>query len=207
MLHLVFLSVLQGCVLILPFYLQPWFYPVLKYCFTAICFTCFIFVNSVIVSSNISCNNLSWDFIVMYVWYFVCWNSISVLGAIWPSLSPCTVINPILLTYWNPMTLMAASKTRVIWNRGSLLREIGPASSGWETATIIPTRGSRHAPLIHGAAWRRAQSRTHEMIARALCARPAITMVCSRKTAWVGAVMGDLHLFKGLCHCTDNSGL
>ena len=23
-----------------------------------------------IVSSNISCNDLSWDFIIMYVWYF-----------------------------------------------------------------------------------------------------------------------------------------
>ena len=30
--------------------------------------------------------------------YFVSWNSISVYGAIWPSMSPCTVINPILLT-------------------------------------------------------------------------------------------------------------
>ena len=81
------------------FIIQPWFYPVVKYCFDAICFTSFIFVNGVIVSSNISCNDLSWNFIVMYVWYFVSWNSISVYGAIWPSLSPGTVINPILLTY------------------------------------------------------------------------------------------------------------
>ena len=78
---------------------QPWFYPVVKYCFNAIYFTRFIFVNSVIVSSIISCNDLYQDFIIMYVWYFVSRNSISVLGAIWPSLSPCTVINPILLTY------------------------------------------------------------------------------------------------------------
>ena len=85
--------------------MQPWFYPVVKYCFNAICFTRFIFVNSVIVSSNISCNDLSWNFIVMYVWYFVSWNSISVQGAIWPSLSPCTVINPILLTYLLPLIL------------------------------------------------------------------------------------------------------
>ena len=81
------------------FIIQPWFYPVVKYCFNAIYFTPFIFVNSVIVSSNISCNDLPWDFIVIYVWYFVGWNSICVLGAIWPSLSPCTVINPILLAY------------------------------------------------------------------------------------------------------------
>ena len=71
----------------------------MKYCFNAIYFTGFIFVNSVVVSSIISCNNLYQDFIIMYVWYFVSRNSISVLGAIWPSLSPCTVINPILLTY------------------------------------------------------------------------------------------------------------
>ena len=79
--------------------MQPWFYPVVKYCFNAICFTRFIFVNSVIVSSIISCNDLYQDFIIINVWYFVSRNSISVLGAIWPSLSPCTVINPILLTY------------------------------------------------------------------------------------------------------------
>ena len=82
--------------------MQPWFYPVVKYCFNAICFTRFIFVNSVIVSSIISCNDLYQDFIIMYVWYFVSRNSISVLGAIWPSLSPYTVINPILLTYSCP---------------------------------------------------------------------------------------------------------
>ena len=81
------------------FIMQPWFYPVVKYCFNAICFTRSIFVNSVIVSSIISCNDLYQDFIIMSVWYFVSRNSISVLGAIWPSLSPCTVINPILLTY------------------------------------------------------------------------------------------------------------
>ena len=81
------------------FIMQPWFYPVVKYCFNAICFTRFIFVNSVIVSSIISCNDLYQDFSIMYIWYFVSRNSISVLGAIWPSLSPCTVINPILLTY------------------------------------------------------------------------------------------------------------
>ena len=81
------------------FIVQPWFYPVVKYCFNAICFTRFIFVNSVIVSSYISCNDLSWDFIVMYVWCFVGWNSISASGAILPSLSPCIVVNPILLTY------------------------------------------------------------------------------------------------------------
>ena len=79
------------------FIIQPWFYHVVKYCFNAIYFTSFIFVNSIIVSSNISCNDLSWDFIVIYVWYFVNWNSISVQGAIWSSLSPCTVIKPILL--------------------------------------------------------------------------------------------------------------
>ena len=77
-LRLIFLSVLQGCVFILPFIIQPWFYPVVKYCFNAICSTRFIFVNSVIVSSNISCNDLSWDFIIMHVWYFVSWNSIFV---------------------------------------------------------------------------------------------------------------------------------
>ena len=81
------------------FIMQPWFYSVVKYCFNAICFTRFIFVNSVMVSSIISCNDLYQDFIIMYIWYFVSRNSISVLGAIWPSLSPCTVINPILLTY------------------------------------------------------------------------------------------------------------
>ena len=81
------------------FIIQPCFYPVVKYCFNAMCFTRFIFVNSVIVSSIISCNDLYQDFNIMYIWYFVSYNSISVLGAIWPSLSPCTVINPILLTY------------------------------------------------------------------------------------------------------------
>ena len=66
------LSVLQGCIfLFCLFDIQPWFYPVVKYCFNAIYFTRFIFVNIVIVSSNISCNDLSWDFILMYVWYFV----------------------------------------------------------------------------------------------------------------------------------------
>ena len=87
------------------FIMQPWFYPVVKYCFNAICFTRFIFVNSVIVSLIISCNDLYQDFIIMYVWYFVSRNSISVLGAIWPSLSPCTVINPMLLTYLPPHRL------------------------------------------------------------------------------------------------------
>ena len=81
------------------FIVQPWFYPVVKYCFDAICFTRFIFVNSVIVSSYISCNDLSWDIIVMYVWCFVSWNSLSASGAILPSLSPCTVVNLILPTY------------------------------------------------------------------------------------------------------------
>ena len=47
------------------FIIQPWFYPVVKYCFNATCFIRFIFVNSVIVSSNISCNDLTWDFIIM----------------------------------------------------------------------------------------------------------------------------------------------
>ena len=93
------LSVLQGCIfLFCLFIIQPWFYTVVKYCCNAIYFTRFIFVNSVIVSSIISCNDLYQDFIIMYVWYFVSRNSISVLSAIWPSLSPCTVINPILLT-------------------------------------------------------------------------------------------------------------
>ena len=64
------LSVLRGC-FYSAFLLYNLDYPVVKYCFNAICFTPFIFVNSVIVSSNISCNDLSWDFIVMYVWYFV----------------------------------------------------------------------------------------------------------------------------------------
>ena len=97
------LSVLQGCIfLFCLFIIQPWFYPVVKYCFNAIYFTRFIFVNSVIVSSIISCNDLYQDFIIMYVWYFVNRNSISLLGAIWPSLIPCTVINPILLTYLLP---------------------------------------------------------------------------------------------------------
>ena len=95
------LSVLQGCILFCLFIIQPWFYPGVKY-FNAICFMCFIFVNSVIVSSIITCNDLYQNFIIMYVWYFVSRNSISVLGAIWPSLSPCTVINPILLTYSYP---------------------------------------------------------------------------------------------------------
>ena len=68
------LSVLQGCIF---FYSAFLIYNLdftlffVKYCFIAICFTRFIFVNSVIVSSNISCNDLSWDFIVIYVWYFV----------------------------------------------------------------------------------------------------------------------------------------
>ena len=64
------LRALQGCVFILPFYYTNLIYPVVKYCLNAICFTCFVFVNSVIVSSNIGCNDLSWDFIIMYVWYF-----------------------------------------------------------------------------------------------------------------------------------------
>ena len=81
------------------FIIQPCFYLVVKYCFNAICFTRFINVNSVIISSIISCNDLYQDFIIMYVWYFVNRISVSVLGAIWPSLSPCTVINPILPTY------------------------------------------------------------------------------------------------------------
>ena len=46
--------------------------------FNAICFMCFIFVNSVIVSSNISCNDLYQDFILMFVWYFLSRNSMSV---------------------------------------------------------------------------------------------------------------------------------
>ena len=49
------------------FIMQPWFYPVVKYCFNAICFPRFIFVNSVIVSLIISCNDLYQDFIIMYV--------------------------------------------------------------------------------------------------------------------------------------------
>ena len=60
------------------FFIKPWFYPVVKYWFDVICFTCFIFVSSVKVSSNISCNDLYKDFIIMYVWYFVSWNSIFV---------------------------------------------------------------------------------------------------------------------------------
>ena len=84
----------------------------MKYCFNAIYFTRFIFVNSVIVSSIISCKDLYQDFIIMYVWYFVSRNSISVLGAIWPSLSPCTVINPILLTYLANMVCICVPITR-----------------------------------------------------------------------------------------------
>ena len=51
------LSALQGFFLFCLFIIQPWFYPVVKYCFNAICFTHSIFVNSVIVSSNISCSD------------------------------------------------------------------------------------------------------------------------------------------------------
>ena len=100
MLRLVFFKcIARLCFYSAFFIMQPWFYPVVKYCFNAISFTRFIFVNSVIISSIISCNDLYQDFIIMYIWYFVSWNSISVPGAIWPSLSPCTAINPILLTY------------------------------------------------------------------------------------------------------------
>ena len=69
MLRLVFLSVLQSCVFILPFYYTTLILTCCEKLFNAICFTRFIFVNSVIVSSNISCNDLSWNFNVMYVWY------------------------------------------------------------------------------------------------------------------------------------------
>ena len=47
------------------FIMQPWFYPIVKFCFNAICFTRFIFVNSVIVYSIISCNNLYQDFVIV----------------------------------------------------------------------------------------------------------------------------------------------
>ena len=96
--------------------------------FNAICFTCFVFVNSVIVSSIISCNDLYQSFIIMYLWYFVSRNSISVLGAIWPSLSPCTVINPIFLTY---------SRSHC-----------GPQLSNW---TIYPV--SPNAAMVAGSHW------------------------------------------------------
>ena len=65
------LSVLQGCIFILPFYYTTL---ILSYCEIFLMpsvFTCFIFVNSIIVSSNISGNDLYQDFIIMYVWYFV----------------------------------------------------------------------------------------------------------------------------------------
>ena len=68
------LSVLQGCIFII---IQPWFI-LLWNIFNAICFMCFILVNSVIVSSIISCNDLYQNFIIMYVWYFISRNSISV---------------------------------------------------------------------------------------------------------------------------------
>ena len=37
--------------------------------------------------SNINYDNQCYDVIITYVWNFRCWNSKSVLGAIWPSLS------------------------------------------------------------------------------------------------------------------------
>ena len=95
-LSLHYTTLILSCVILFWYHMR--FYLV-SYCFNTICFTCLIFVNSVIVSSIISCNDLYQDFIMMYVWYFVIRNSLSVLGAIWPSLSPCTVINPTLLTY------------------------------------------------------------------------------------------------------------
>ena len=65
------LSVLQGCIFILPFYYT-----------TLILSCCEIFlmpsVLCVIVSSIISCNDLYQDFIIMFVWYFVSRNSTSV---------------------------------------------------------------------------------------------------------------------------------
>ena len=66
--------------------------------FHATYFTC-CFVNSVIViwaSVTVFCPSISWK-----LWYIVSWNSVSVYGAIWPSLRPYTVINPISLTYWD----------------------------------------------------------------------------------------------------------
>ena len=71
------LSVLQGCIFILPFYHTTL---ILSCCeiFLMPSVLCFIFVNSVIVSSIISCNDLYQNFIIMYVWYFVSRNSISV---------------------------------------------------------------------------------------------------------------------------------
>ena len=56
MLHLVFLSALQGHVFILPFYYTTLILSCCEILFNAICFTRFIFVNNVKVSSNISCN-------------------------------------------------------------------------------------------------------------------------------------------------------
>ena len=118
------------------FIIQPWFHPVAKYCFNVICFTRFIFVNSVIVSSIISFNNLYQDFIIMYVWYFVSRNSISVLGAIWPSLSPCTIIIPILLTYLPSFDCkIAKCRTLRIW------------SNGWPSWTIWATSSASSLPV------------------------------------------------------------
>ena len=117
----------------------------MKYCFNAIYFTRFIVVNSVIVSSIISCNDLYQDFIIMYVWYFVSRNSISVLGAIWPSLSPCTVINPILLTYLLTNTMNDdASTWQCLENfLGILLRKLG-RNTGDVCPSIEQTLGLHH---------------------------------------------------------------
>ena len=36
---------------------------------------------------------------VLHIWCLVIWKPIKLVGAMWPSLSPYTIINPILLTY------------------------------------------------------------------------------------------------------------
>ena len=45
------------------------------------------------------------------------WNSISVESAIWPSLSPCTIINPILLTSMSIYTCTVHHQYRVPYTR------------------------------------------------------------------------------------------
>ena len=48
----------------------------------------------------------------------------SVLGAIWPSLSPCTVINPILLTYVAGAAVSTHSTTQYRYTCYLIIREI-----------------------------------------------------------------------------------
>ena len=77
-------------------------------------------------------------------------------GAIWPSLSPCTVINPILLTYLYPWEMWQWFKSMILKVRGSSPRIGCEVAPRWTSQSLA----NEKSKLVQVMAWCR-QATSH----------------------------------------------